>query len=529
VLKPSAQQGPVVVFGLPHALGGQETVVQAGGTKPNQTKIERSLKPYGERAWVFWEDAQYGAQFEHPTRLLFVDDRTGHPSRPIPFEWYPLIDAHVPPFLRAGANFDPRYAVFFKSPSATGVMGRAFWLDEVGRARAAAAKDVPPAPLVLPPHAFNHVCILMIGDQGPDPRFRADFVAVADEAKRLGIAPVIEARSTERGRPAGPKDLARFARELALEGCQDMLLFIAGHGYKGAPSGAVNIGEVAHPDGPGKVKTEDIDITGVDVEKLIASLPKVKFKLKVSSCYSGNFTDFLSSVKNLVPNLLVAEASSSAAQPSYFHLSGAVLPDGSVQDNPGSYPEDEFTHHNVTGWEDFATSTAEVTLAMRAGGDLFAHMMVHGFELGKSADFAYVSGKTTPQLFDNAPPPPQLNPIDAAFTQSAFSTVYTENATGQDLRYQWSVSIPIDPGCAEGFHPNSPEAYEATWYHADVSEGGPCNHTGNDYDATGRGHPGTVTLVVSDGTWSCVATYYGTQGDNGAPQGVGSPPQPCQQ
>jgi Divergent InlB B-repeat domain len=122
---------------------------------------------------------------------------------------------------------------------------------------------------------------------------------------------------------------------------------------------------------------------------------------------------------------------------------------------------------------------------------------------------------------------PVLRPIHAVFTQATFSTVYTENATGQDLKYQWAVSIPADPPCASGFQPGKPQANQATWYHADVSEGGPCNHSGSTYDATGRGHPGTVVVVVSNGYWSCVATYYGTQGDNGAPEGDGAAPQPC--
>src|SRR4029077_13047637 len=100
--------------------------------------------------------------------------------------------------------------------------------------------------------------------------------------------------------------------------------------------------------------------------------------------------------------------------------------------------------------------------------------------------------------------------------------------TGQDLTYQWSVSIPADPGCAGGFHPNQPQQNQASWYHADGSEGGPCNHSGTAYDAAGAVHPGTVRVTVSNASWTCVATYTGTQGASGTPTGDGPAPQPCQ-
>jgi hypothetical protein len=57
------------------------------------------------------------------------------------------------------------------------------------------------------------------------------------------------------------------------------------------------------------------------------------------------------------------------------------------------------------------------------------------------------------------------------------------------------------------------------------TEGGPCNHAF--YAAQGRGHPGIVKVTVSNGYWTCEATYQGTQGDNGSLSGAGDPPQAC--
>jgi hypothetical protein len=133
---------------------------------------------------------------------------------------------------------------------------------------------------------------------------------------------------------------------------------------------------------------------------------------------------------------------------------------------------------------------------------------------------------------------PTLKPIHAVFTPASAgqscsppscTTVYTEDATGQGLTYSWSVSIPKDPDCARGFQPNKPNPDQATWYHADVSEGGYCNHTGQDYNASGSGHPGTVTVVVTNASWSCKATFDGTQGPQAQPSSDGPAPQQCKQ
>jgi hypothetical protein len=118
-------------------------------------------------------------------------------------------------------------------------------------------------------------------------------------------------------------------------------------------------------------------------------------------------------------------------------------------------------------------------------------------------------------------PEPRLLPLHAFFDQSRFSTYYTETAIGDSLTYGWAVSIPADPPCAAGFTPNTPLASQASWFHADVSEGGPCNHSGTTYDPNNGGHPGTVVVVVSNKDWNCVATYFGTL------SGDGPTPKPC--
>jgi hypothetical protein len=101
---------------------------------------------------------------------------------------------------------------------------------------------------------------------------------------------------------------------------------------------------------------------------------------------------------------------------------------------------------------------------------------------------------------------PTLSPIQAVFTDALYHTVYTESATGTGLTYAWTVSMSADPHCAAGFKGNAPSANRATWYHADTTTGGPCDHTY--YGA--QGHPGSVTVVVTSALWRCTATYVGT-------------------
>jgi hypothetical protein len=119
--------------------------------------------------------------------------------------------------------------------------------------------------------------------------------------------------------------------------------------------------------------------------------------------------------------------------------------------------------------------------------------------------------------------PPVLKPIEAEFEPANRQTVYTERATspdGRDLHYHWTLVEHNDPTCSN-FEPNEPRQNQAVWHHAD-DQG--CNHSLEGP----RGHVGTVTVVVRDGAYKCLASYDGSQGDNGSPTGVGPDPQPCQ-
>src|SRR3954471_12098734 len=83
-LAPKRLGANVVVFGLPRALGARSSVIEAAGRRR-----EPALKPRGRRAWLFWADQDYNAFFEHPSRLVLIDDRSGRVIARRSLTWYP--------------------------------------------------------------------------------------------------------------------------------------------------------------------------------------------------------------------------------------------------------------------------------------------------------------------------------------------------------------------------------------------------------------------------------------------------------
>src|SRR5665213_3119584 len=93
--------------------------------------------------------------------------------------------------------------------------------------------------------------------------------------------------------------------------------------------------------------------------------------------------------------------------------------------------------------------------------------------------------------------PPKVTPLAAKFVQADFATYYSASATdpdGDTLTYTWSLKPPkADAGCKLF---STPTPTSAVWKHGDRDG---CNH--NIYGA--RGHPGIITLKVTDGTFTC--------------------------
>jgi len=125
------------------------------------------------------------------------------------------------------------------------------------------------------------------------------------------------------------------------------------------------------------------------------------------------------------------------------------------------------------------------------------------------------------------PSPLRLAPISATFVASAFATRYTAAASepGAKLTYRWTLSLRLvdGKGAADPSLPGARAAVDAAcdnrgvltstaptfvWHHGDADH---CDHA----KMGPSGHQGLVTVVVGDGTWSCTATYRGTNSGTG--------------
>jgi hypothetical protein len=182
-------------------------------------------------------------------------------------------------------------------------------------------------------------------------------------------------------------------------------------------------------------------------------------------------------------------------------------------------------------------------------------------ELGRvraKINIAIVRKEAAEQVFATAagpePPPANSMPINAAkgitavFEQDFFATFYSVDQTNTNTypgTVTWKLAPPADDPPCNGFLPTSgsssinatqtaklnkervgfyDEANDhypdpgvgetldsvAVWWHADISEGGLCNHAGNAYQPTQYGHGGTVSVTVENKYWVCTASFRGT-------------------
>ena len=211
-----------------------------------------------------------------------------------------------------------------------------------------------------------------------------------------------------------------------------------------------------------------------------------------------------------------------------YTYSSETIEDHTINQTHAGY----FTNGLFSALADWADNAQERS---RTGNDL-AKALAVAFGHESDQDFAVQRGVTNPDGLDfsyrdpvHNPPEeqPTLQPIVMNFHPDQYESIYTEVADGHGvfLTYHWTLKMDQDPNCAVGFHGSIPQSNQATWYHADRSIGGPCDHTY--YVDTGYGHPGTVTVTVRSRFWMCDATFYGTLGDNGSAYGVGPEPLAC--
>lgn len=384
ILRPARSQGPTVLFGLPSPVRAGAAVFEAA---PGARIRPRRL---AHRTWLFWEDQAYQALFEHPSVLLLVDAQTGRVAREASLAWYPLVDGRRPAFLASSAAYhDRRYWVFSRGlPAVT-----------VTRASVRAHGSARPPAAILPGE-LHHDCLIMIGDR-QEPILSGSFAAMLQWARGIGL-PVYPDQATT---VATLKSTVALART---NGCDDVFLFISGHGtpppnwedpikhrvYPGGPP-AVNLGSnggpaaTLAPDGTWTVPRNEL--TPDDLKALIDANPDIDFKVKIESCFSGRFADTLTAPAPgaakpvpFAPNLLVLELSSPADRPSFGQIKvdkfdahhHLIAHDVPANDNP--FGAGEFANGDYHGLQQWAHSTTEIK---RTDGDL-AQGIADSFGLG---------------------------------------------------------------------------------------------------------------------------------------------------
>ncbi len=384
ILRPQAQKGPTILFGLPKPLAKGNVVAEAGSVPPPAKMRTRSTTLRGA-TWLFWLDQVAYAEFTHPSRVLLVDNRTGKAVWSKALQFYPLVNGKKPSFLTSWKAYGKAATHVYSS------------LPKSAKAlRAPAAPLGRTLPAAVPAGAFKDDCLISLGLRD-DPLFSGDFTGVAGWARSVGLR-AFKPPNGPGGRAPGGAELAAGVTDLTdRKNCKDVMIFVSGHGYPGpryVP--AIMTGEAA-------AGQPFIGVTAADLTGIARAHPETTFKLKINGCYSGRFVNELKGERNV----LVLETAANASEYSWGPLpTGAIQhPDGRTIDipahvNPG---RSEFVNGNLAGLTAFFGSATEASTAQEQGGSLLARALARAFDLGSSSDGARLAGLTHPLLHTNLP------------------------------------------------------------------------------------------------------------------------------
>ncbi len=461
--------GMVALFGEPSPLPAGDVVGAWSLSTRSRSMPSVRLR---HRAWLFWEDLIYGAGLAHPSQMLLVDDASGRVLAHIDLNMMPLVNGAEPPFAPGKPGYTSRRYVVYSTVSLSGG----------ARDAAAAADPATPFPVARAAQAapitvddLKGQCLITFGDRGKGPGnsegdnlFTNDFSAIGGWARSVKLL------SDKAGSTVA--DLKASIYKLMTDEknpCRDFMIFIAGHGRVPNPNQVgdvkVHYGPFAPPEsGPGSnepgiqltanrptgsapdAAPQSTFVTPADISAVITSFSEpgavtfnhethkltaeqvkgVKFKLKLQSCFTGWFAKVLLELRHIPPGqakpdaLALVETSSSATEPSFYHLSSApVLVNGQtvMKDNPNTNTRSpsEATNANVYGLMAWVKDPT-MGRTLEAG-------IQQAFTSGATHDFARTIGYTHPQVLG---PGINLGTPDPATSSTTFVTQVTPGGQG---------------------------------------------------------------------------------------------------
>lgn len=405
-LRPARTHGQVVVFAAPAAVGPGARVGPAFAAAPGQS-LAPTLRAK-RRSWLFWEDEAYTTAFEHPSVALLVDARSARVGGRLALVMPPVIDGRPPPFVATPAGYHDRRLMVYAS-------GRPARARADGRAARAIAPPRASAPM------FPGDCLIEIGDRfaagqsGPlkgKSLLDGSFKAMEHWADSVGLPRSVASTS---------EDLANEVKADIAAGCNDVFIFIAGHGVP--PPGIKDQSGADLPSGPAGVHLggrlvgfakngaeilKDDWIRPDDLGHIVSDHPTIEFKFKIESCFSGRFTTDPLDDGTTLPqheNVRVIETSSSDREFSQAQMFDTFIDRRTKQvvrvekvtkDNP--YDAGEFTNGDVHGLELWTASPTE----QQAHPGLAGAIAVSS-SLGAAFDGAQARHKTHPVVMENPP------------------------------------------------------------------------------------------------------------------------------
>jgi hypothetical protein len=297
----------VRLYGLAKPLAAGATITEA--TLGLRKAIVKPLKTT-EKAWVFWEDLQPSARFEHPSVVLLISANGGRVLARASFVTYPEVNGTAASFVTSRSR---RLLVYGRNPG--GHRRRRLTKAQLTAIKQASqeARTALRAGKTAHKADASHSKLITIVDHvsgGAGDTFENEESAITYAFAQHGIATqgVLSANA-----------LSAAVQSAAGEGKTNVTVYLDGHG---ASTAATELPTVSLGEGAGVV-------TSSDLAAIVKAHPEVQFNFIVDSCYSGRFVDPLKAESNVGVVITSSGANETSKQPlSLEHEGGPASESG---------------------------------------------------------------------------------------------------------------------------------------------------------------------------------------------------------